>query len=323
MSTAIARVPTGIVPADLNELDRAMIMAERAFGAGAAQKIFIGQAAGLSIGQSLTDVHLMEIGGALKPTLSATAQLALVRTAGARTKWIERSDEAAELEITPPGQEPVRWRVTIDDAARAGWSTGRNKGTWAAHAGAMLRARCITRAIRAECPELLGGMSLYDPDELRADSVDVTVSEPARPAIEQRRPPGVVIDAQAEPAKPAKPAKPSPGVLSIEERRASAVAALCRDGITVQVLEARVGAPVDAWDSVQLTQLGADLRALRRGEVSPADYIAAAMPPDEERDAVDRADLSTTWADTTTEPEPAPAEPAPTTRRRKPAEVAP
>ena len=30
----------------------------------------------------------------------------------------------------------------------------------------MLRARAITRGIRATCPEVLGGMSLYDPDEL-------------------------------------------------------------------------------------------------------------------------------------------------------------
>lgn len=202
MSTELVRAPIGIVPADLRELGVAMDMVTKAFGPGAAQKILIGQAAGLSLGQCLTDVHLMEIGGVVKPTLSATAQLAIVRKAGARTKWIERSDEAAELEITPPGQEPARWRVTMEDATRAGWSTGKNKGTWTAHAGAMLRARCITRAIRAECPELLGGMSLYDPDELRGESAEVTatMTQPTQ-AAQPARTADVIDVAATEPPK--------------------------------------------------------------------------------------------------------------------------
>jgi len=284
------RAPVGIVPRDLLELDRAMIMAEKAFGQGAAQKILIGQAAGLSIGQCLTDVHLMQVGGAVKPTLSATAQLALARNAGVRTRWIERTDEAAALEITPPGQQPSVWRVTMDDARKAGWATGKNSGTWQAHPGAMLRARAITRAIRAECPEVLGGMSLYDPDELRADE-PVTVHEPARPAIEQRRT-STVIDAQPE-------AKPAPGALTVEQRRANALKALCHNGITQAHLEQRVGATMDAWDSVQLTQLQADLQALKAGTMSPAEYIAlCAPPPDAEPEPADLADadLSGEWA---------------------------
>jgi len=303
MSTELVRAPAGIVPADLNELERSMVMVERAFGAGAAQKVLIGHSAGLSLGQCLTDVHLMQVGGALKPTLSATAQLALARNAGVRTRWLERTDEAAALEITPPGQAPSVWRVTMEDARKAGWATGKNSGTWQAHPGAMLRARCITRAIRAECPEVLGGMSLYDPDELRSEPADTvstaTVVEPARPAIEQRKPPGVVIDAQPE-------------APTVEQRRASALAALCRHGITREHLESRVGAPVDAWDSVRLEQLKADYEALKRGAMSPTEYIALCAPPPDPEPAEDpglsEADLDT-WGETPLAPEPAPAKP--------------
>jgi len=281
MTTEIARVPAGIVPLTIDDLERAI----RLVGPASALKLIVGQAAGLSIGQCLTDVHLMQANGAIRPTLSATAQLALARNAGVRTRWVERTDEAAALEITPPGQQPSVWRVTMDDARKAGWSTGKNSGTWAAHPGAMLRARAITRAIRAECPEVLGGMSLYDPDELRSEGATetVTVHETSRPAIEQRRT-AAVIDAQPE-------AKPAPGALTVEQRRTRAVDALCRNGITREHLEARVSAPVDAWESVHLTQLGADLAALRKGTMSPAEYIAlCAPPPDAEPEPADLAD---------------------------------
>lgn len=177
-------LPAGIVPLTLDELDRSMHMAARAAGSQAALQIMIGQAAGLSIGQCLTDVHLITVGGVTRPTLSATAQLALARRAGVRTRWVEASDTAAELELTPPGDEPSRWRVTMEEAARAGWSTGKNAGTWQKNPGAMLRARAITRGIRAACPEVLGGMSLYDADELAdARSVAEPVAQLAAAAV--------------------------------------------------------------------------------------------------------------------------------------------
>lgn len=200
MSTelTVSRMPAGIVPLTLDDLERAI----RLVGPNGALQLIVGQSAGLSIGQCLTDVHMVRVGGQVKPTLSATAQLALVRKAGARTEWIERTDEAAELEITPPGQKPTRWRVTLADAAKAGWSTGANKGTWAAHPGAMLRARCITRAIRAECPELLGGMSLYDPDELRSEPAEVvtaTMTQPTQAAQPARTADVITVDATEPP----------------------------------------------------------------------------------------------------------------------------
>lgn len=102
-------------------------------------------------------------------------------------------------------------------------------------------------------------------------------------------------DARSEP-DPDKQAKtPAPGTLTIEQRRARAVDALCRDGITREHLEARVSAPLDAWESVHLTQLGADLAALRKGTMAPAEYIALCAPPPEEPADLADAELSAEW----------------------------
>ena len=95
MSNELVRVPAGIVPLTLDELERSMHMAARAAGAQAALQIMVGHAAGLSIGQCPTDVHMVNVGGQSKPTLSATAQLSLARRAGVRTRGGEASDTAA------------------------------------------------------------------------------------------------------------------------------------------------------------------------------------------------------------------------------------
>lgn len=102
--------------------------------------------------------------------------------------------------------------------------------------------------------------------------------------------------------------------LTIEQRRAAAVQAMGVLGVAADVLAASVKAPVDAWESVHLTQLQADYQRLRAGGAQAvADYIAAATP---KADGLDDAQL-TAWGDTPAEPVLQPAE-KPARRRGAP-----
>ena len=168
-------------------------------------RIALAESVGLSLGQALQDVHMIKG----RPTLSATAQLALARRSGVRTRWIESTNKIAHLRLWIPGDpEPVDEAYTIEDAQRGGLLSS---GTWKGHPRAMLRARCITAAIRAHCPEVLGGM-VYDADEMEQIS-----DRPPAPSPHAHHADAITIDqrepeqqrAEQPPQEPAKPAKPS------------------------------------------------------------------------------------------------------------------
>ena len=169
-------------------------------------RIALAESVGLSLGQAMSDIHDVEG----RPCLSATAQLAVARRAGVRTRWLRCDAEVAEIQMLIPGDDaPVTHRYTIDDAQRAGL-TGRKN--WRAYPDAMLRARCITAAIRAHCPEVLGG-SVYDPDEIEGISAPAPRRHPEAITIDQQEPPQQEPPAreqppQEQPAPPAKSARP-------------------------------------------------------------------------------------------------------------------
>lgn len=146
---------------------------------GAAAAIVL---AGLEIGlqpmEAVRGLHLVEG----RVVISADLQLALVKRRGVRVRWTETTATRAALEISQAGHEPLAVAYTLEDAKRAGLA---GRKTWQAHPAAMLRARCVTTAIRMYCPELLSGT--YSPDEsedfadqprrevVRADVVDAEV----------------------------------------------------------------------------------------------------------------------------------------------------
>lgn len=178
MSNEIANQTQGLALATLDDMDKALRVFDQAGHkpGDLALKFAVASGLGMSLAQALSDVYIIEG----RPSLSATSQLALIRRAGVRTRWLESSRETATLRMWLANDpDPFDTTYTIADAKAAGL-VGRK--TWASHADAMLRARCITKAIRMHCPEMLA-CTLYDPDE-------ITVEEPVRVEVQRPALPG-------------------------------------------------------------------------------------------------------------------------------------
>jgi hypothetical protein len=103
--------------------------------------------------------------------------LAKFRAAGGKAKWSNLGDDGkfAEAVFSYDGQE-LKIRYSIEDARKA---VGEKKlvdpdSNWAKDCGAMLRARCITKAVRILAPEIIAG--IYTPEELD----DTSTAKPTR-----------------------------------------------------------------------------------------------------------------------------------------------
>jgi hypothetical protein len=87
---------------------------------------------------------------------SAELQHALARRAGHRLKKVELTDQHAVIAVHLAGEaEPVHVEYTIADAARGELLYKRN---WKRSPKAMLWARCVTRAVKENCPEVTLGL---------------------------------------------------------------------------------------------------------------------------------------------------------------------
>lgn len=117
--------------------------------------ILTGLELGLGAMQSLRDIYIVKG----KPSLSAALMLSLARRAGVRTSWVRTTAEVAEISITVPGEKEQRFTFTKQDAITAGLWGG---DTWKKYPAIMLRARCVSGAIRAACPDVLGGGGVYE-----------------------------------------------------------------------------------------------------------------------------------------------------------------
>lgn len=101
-----------------------------------------------------------------KVTLTADSMLGLVAKAGIGIEWTkDGSTDEAELVLTRGDVSHVQ-RFTEADRARAGLNTQ----TWKSYKPAMMRARCVSAAIRAFCPDVLSGA--YLPGELPDDRLE-------------------------------------------------------------------------------------------------------------------------------------------------------
>lgn len=97
-----------------------------------------------------------------RPTMSAESMLALAVARGVTVQWGETTPKSATLTLRRNGHEPYTSSFTMDDAKRAGLSGG----NWTKYPQAMLRARCISAAVRAFCPDVVTG--LYTPEEVES-----------------------------------------------------------------------------------------------------------------------------------------------------------
>lgn len=152
--------------------------------------------AGLELGmtpmQALRSLHIIEG----RVVIAADAQLAIVMRAGVAVDWLESTPTAAKLKIQRGERRPLEVAYTMEDAQRAGLA---GRGTWKAHPAAMLRARCITTAIRMYCPDILAGA--YSPDEaddFRRDQ-PAQVEPPRPPAVAP--PPTIVVEPEPVPVR--------------------------------------------------------------------------------------------------------------------------
>jgi hypothetical protein len=116
--------------------------------------------------------------------LAAEAMLALILEAGIVIEWLESTDKVARLRMRRGGVDHVEV-FTIEDARRAGLAGG---NVWKSYPKAMLRARCISSAARAFCPDVTRGC--YTKGEiseaLETESAPVVVS--SKPASEPELP---------------------------------------------------------------------------------------------------------------------------------------
>lgn len=132
-----------------------------------AAAILTGLELGLGPMEAMRSIHIVEG----KPTMSADLMLARAIRAGIRIEWEQCDGEAATLKLERSGMKH-RHSFTFAEAQRAGLTS---KDVWKKYAPAMLRARCVSAALRAFAPDVLGA-GVYTPEEV--DSIE----EPKRAA---------------------------------------------------------------------------------------------------------------------------------------------
>lgn len=96
---------------------------------------------------------------------------------------IEKTDQVCRIKFLSGREELGIETFTMEMARRAGLV--KTSGPWAQYPEAMLFARCLSAGMRTHCPDALGGVSAYTPEELGAQGeidengavVAVTVTE--------------------------------------------------------------------------------------------------------------------------------------------------
>jgi hypothetical protein len=138
---------SGLVPPELNDLDKVMVVVLKGWE--------------LSIPATYAVTNILIQRG--RATCSAELMLSLIyRDHGNKAMClVESSTERCTFEYRRNGNEPQRYSFTMDDARTAGLGT---KGTWLTYPMALLRARCISAIARFAFPDSIGGM--YTPEEL-------------------------------------------------------------------------------------------------------------------------------------------------------------
>lgn len=134
---------------------------------------------------SLRNIHLIQG----RVGLDASLQLGLLLRAGIRSQWLESTAERASLKLTRAGFEPHTQTYVIADAKAAGLT---GKDNWKAHPAAMLRARCVSAAVKAYAADVVSGV--YTPEEL--EDIPTRGSRISDPVADQ-----VVHDGHIEPER--------------------------------------------------------------------------------------------------------------------------
>lgn len=114
-----------------------------------AAAILTGVELGLGAMEAMRSIHI--VNG--KPQLSADLMLARAIRAGIRVTWLRSDEKMAHAKLERVGFTPHEETFSIEDAKRAELL---KNPTWSKYPKAMLRARCISAAMRAFAPDVLG-----------------------------------------------------------------------------------------------------------------------------------------------------------------------
>ena len=139
--------------------------------------MLMAQAEGVHPAQAMREYHVIEG----RPALKADAMLARFQRAGGSVRWLEMTDAVVRGVFSHPQGGSVEIDWTIERARNAGLA---NRGPWKAYPRSMLRARCISEAVRAVFPGIAVGT--YTEEEVRdiiADEAEKNIT-PAK-SVEQ------------------------------------------------------------------------------------------------------------------------------------------
>jgi hypothetical protein len=107
-----------------------------------------------------------------KPSKKSQAMLEDFINAGGKVNWIETNGKIAKAEFIAPNESNITESFTIEEAKNAGLTLRDN---WKKYPKLMLRARCISSALRAIYPVSTG--LLHDNDEIEESIEDVKPKE--------------------------------------------------------------------------------------------------------------------------------------------------
>jgi hypothetical protein len=164
-------------------------------GAQLTMVLMAGYEAGMKPMESINAYYI--INGRL--TIYGDASIRQLRRADYKIKWDESTDKTATVTLSK-GSESHTETYTIEEATKAGLLS---KIPWKNHPKDMLRWKCVARAIRFFCPEVLGGVQYFkeeaeDFDPEKREPVHVEASE----APVSVQPDAEVTLAKAEIVKP-------------------------------------------------------------------------------------------------------------------------
>jgi hypothetical protein len=162
-----------LIPFDQTKLMAQAIAESKLFGIQTpAQALALGllcQAEGRHPAEAARDYHI--ING--KPSLKSEAMLARFQQAGGKVEWHDYTHESVSGTFSHPQGGTLKVSWTIKDAERAGLT---GNPTWKKFPRQMLKARCISEAVRGIFPGVLSG--LYAPEEVQEFAPIQTEPEP-------------------------------------------------------------------------------------------------------------------------------------------------
>jgi hypothetical protein len=148
-------------------------------------RLMAGMEAGFSSFASATGVHIIEG----KPAFSSNLLAQAVRRHPVYDyQVLESTDKRCRIQFTAHGKSlgVSEWNMAM--AERAGLA---NKSNWKRFPESLLFARAMSAGVRTYCPDALGGVVAYVPEELGGDDIEttaVTVTEVAQPQPQVQEP---------------------------------------------------------------------------------------------------------------------------------------